>query len=224
MDIENYLKKNNLFSGLNSFQLARLAGVAVIKKVNKGEIIFLEGEPALGFFIVIEGKIKIYKLSAEGKEYILHIASNNDTIAEVTVFSGKDYPASTEAVENSSLLFFPKTGFLDVVREYPEVGMRILGAVAGRQRKFADIIEDLSLRDVLSRLSKYILNLSKEKGKDTFELDIQKSELALKLGTIPETLSRNLKKLKTKKIISLEDKTVTILNKDALQKLSGSAV
>lgn len=224
MDIKNYLKKTGLFGQLDDIKLSSLARIAVIKKYKKATLIFSEGDISSGFYIIIEGKVKIYKLSSQGQEYILHIASNNETIAEVTVFSGKDYPAYAEAITSVAALFFPKFAFLDLVKNHPEVGMRILGAVAGRQRRFADIIEDLSLRDVLSRLSKYLLNAAKEKGKDTFELDMQKSDLALKLGTIPETLSRNLKKLRTKKIISLKDKTVTILNKGVLQKLSGSGV
>lgn len=222
MDIESHLKKNILFSCLNSLQLSRLARTVAVKKYPKGALIFSEGDPALGFYLVAEGKIKIYKLSPEGKEYIMHIADTpGDTIAEVTVFSGKDYPAYCQAIESSALLFVSKIGFLELLKEYPEIGMRMLAALAGRQRRFADIIEDLSLRNVLSRLSRYLLNLSQIKKSNTFELDMQKSELALKLATIPETLSRNLRKLKTKKVISLKDNKIAILNKETLQKLAG---
>lgn len=222
IEIESHLKKNVLFSCLNSFQLSRLTQITVIKKYPKDALIFSEGDGALGFYIVVEGKVKIYKLSAQGKEYIMHIADRpGDTIAEVTVFSGEDYPAFAQAVTNCALLFIPKSGFLAILKEYPEIGMRMLGALAARQRKFADIIEDLSLRDVLSRLGRYILNLSEKKQSNTFELDMRKSELALKLATIPETLSRNLRKLKTKKIIALKENKITILNKEALQKLAG---
>lgn len=221
IDIASHLKKNILFSCLNGFQLARLSQITAIKRYPKDALIFSEGDPALGFYVVAEGKVKIYKLSAQGKEYIMHAASNPETVAEVTVFSGKDYPAYAQAMTSSILLFIPKTGFLGILKEYPEIGMRMLGALAARQRRFADIIEDLSLRDVLSRLSRYILNLSEKKQSDTFELDMQKSELAMKLATIPETLSRNLRKLKTKKIISLKGKTILILNRETLQKLAG---
>ena len=224
LDVETCLKKTNLFSCLNSFQLSRLAQTVIVKKYKKNVLIFSTGEPAPGFYIVAEGRVKIYQLSAFGKEYILNMASSFDTIAEVTVFSGKDYPAYAQAVTNSTLLFMPKDGFLGLLKEYPEIAMRMLGAMAKRQRRFADIIEDLSLRDVASRLSKYLLNLAQKAGANTFELDMQKSDLAMKLATIPETLSRNLKKLKSKRIISLKDKTVTILNKEALKKLAQEAV
>lgn len=220
LDVENCLKRTNLFNCLNSFQLSRLARAVMVKNYKKDALIFSAGDPALGFYIVAEGKVKIYKLSAQGKEYILNIASSADTIAEVTVFSGKDYPAYAQTVTNSTLFFLPKDGFLNLLKEYPEIALCMLGAMAKRQRGFADIIEDLSLRDVLSRLSKYLLNLAQETGSDTFELDLRKSDLALKLATIPETLSRNLKKLKSKRIISLKDKTVTILNKESLKKFA----
>ena len=124
--------------------------------------------------------------------------SSGQTIAEVTVFSGKDYPAYAQAITNSTLLFLPKLQLLDILREYPEIALRMLAALSERQRRFAEMIEDLSLRDVSCRLAKYLLNLASEKKSNTFSLDMQKSELALKLATIPETLSRNLKKLKTK--------------------------
>ena len=220
LDVENCLKKTNLFNCLNSFQLSRLGRAVIIKRYKKDALIFSAGEPALGFYIVVEGKVKIYKLSAQGKEYILNMASSADTIAEVTVFSGKDYPAYAQAVTNSTLFFLPKEGFLRLLKEYPEIALRMLGAMAKRQRGFADIIEDLSLRDVESRLSKYLLNLAQEAGVNIFKLDLQKSDLAMKLATIPETLSRNLKKLKSKRIISLKDRTITILNKEALKKLA----
>lgn len=221
IDVESHLKKNNLFSCLDSFQVSRLARIVIIKKYKKGALIFSQGDPASGFYIVVEGKVKIYKLSPQGKEYIMHVAASGGAIAEVTVFSGKDYPAYAQTMNNSTLLFLPKSGFLGILKEHPEIGMRMLGALAARQRRFADIIEDLSLRGVLSRLSKYLLSLSEEKTGKTFELDLQKSELALKLATIPETLSRNLRKLKTRKIISLKDKKITILDKEILQKLAG---
>lgn len=167
MDVEAYLKKSGLFFGLNSFQIARLARIAIPKKIKKNTQMFSEGDKAAGFYIVLEGRIKIYKLSTEGKEYILHIAVAGDTIAEATIFSGQDYPAYAESITSAQVLFFPKIEFLNLSKEYPEVGMRILQAVAGRQRKFADIIEDLSLRSVTSRLAKYLLILCQEKGSNS---------------------------------------------------------
>jgi len=219
-DIEKYLKKTSLFNGLNSFQLARLGRAIAIKSYKKDALIFSEGDPASGFYIVAEGKVKVYKLSAQGKEYIMNVFTSGQTIAEVTVFSGKDYPAYAQAITNSTLLFLPKLQLLDILREYPEIALRMLAALSERQRGFAEMIEDLSLRDVSCRLAKYLLNLSGQKKSNTFSLDMQKSELALKLATIPETLSRNLKKLKNKKLISLKDNRVTILNKSALQNLA----
>jgi len=219
-DIEKYLKKTSLFNGLNSFQLARLGRAIAIKSYKKDALIFSEGDPASGFYIVAEGKVKVYKLSAQGKEYIMNVFASGQTIAEVTVFSGKDYPAYAQAITNSTLLFLPKLQLLDILREYPEIALRMLAALSQRQRHFAEMIEDLSLRDVSCRLAKYLLNLSSQKKSNTFSLDMQKSELALKLATIPETLSRNLKKLKTKKLISLKADKITILNPESLRQLA----
>ncbi len=220
IDIEKYLKKTSLFNCLNNFQIARLGRAIAIKSYKKDALIFSEGDPASGFYIVVEGKVKVYKLSAGGKEYIMNVFSSGQTIAEVTVFSGQDYPAYAQAVTNSTLLFLPKLQLLDILREYPEIALRMLAALSERQRRFAEMIEDLSLRDVSCRLAKYLLKLSGEKKSNTFSLDMPKSELALKLATIPETLSRNLKKLKTKKLISLKADKITILNPESLRQLA----
>ena len=220
IDIEKYLKKTSLFNCLNGFQIARLGRAIAIKSHKKGALIFSEGDPASGFYIVAEGKVKVYKLSAQGKEYIMNVFSSGQTIAEVTVFSGKDYPAYAQAITNSTLLFLPKLQLLDILREHPEIALRMLAALSQRQRHFAEMIEDLSLRDVSCRLAKYLLNLSSQKKSNTFSLDMQKSELALKLATIPETLSRNLKKLKNKKLISFKADKITILNPESLRQLA----
>ena len=219
-DIEKYLKKTSLFNCLNSFQLARLGRAIAIKSYKKDALIFSEGDPASGFYIVAEGKVKVYKLSAGGKEYIMNVFTSGQTIAEVTVFSGQDYPAYAQAITNSTLLFLPKLQLLDILREHPEIALRMLAALSQRQRHFAEMIEDLSLRDVSCRLAKYLLNLSSQKKSNTFSLDMQKSELALKLATIPETLSRNLKKLKNKKLISFKADKITILNPESLRQLA----
>lgn len=220
IDIEKYLKKTSLFNCLNSFQLARLGRAIAVKSYKKDASVFSEGDPASGFYIVAEGKVKVYKLSPGGKEYIMNVFASGQTIAEVTVFSGKDYPAYAQAVTNSTLLFLPKLQLLNILREYPEIALRMLAALSERQRRFAEMIEDLSLRDVSCRLAKYLLKLSQEKNSNSFSLDMQKSELALKLATIPETLSRNLKKLKTRKMIALKDNRVTILNPKSLRQLA----
>lgn len=220
IDIEKYLKKTSLFNCLNSFQLARLGRAIAVKSYKKDALIFSEGDPASGFYVVAEGKVKVYKLSAGGKEYIMNIFASGQTIAEITVFSGKDYPAYAQAITNSVLLFLPKLQLLDILREYPEIALRMLAALSERQRRFAEMIEDLSLRDVSCRLAKYLLKLSQEKNSNSFSLDMQKSDLAMKLATIPETLSRNLKKLKTRKMISLKDNRVTILNPESLRQLA----
>ena len=220
IDIEKYLKKTSLFNCLNGFQIARLGRAIAIKSYKKDALIFSEGDPASGFYIVAEGKVKVYKLSAGGKEYIMNVFTSGQTIAEVTVFSGKDYPAYAQAITNSTLLFLPKLQLLDILREHPEIALRMLAALSQRQRHFAEMIEDLSLRDVSCRLAKYLLNLSSQKKSNTFSLDMQKSELALKLATIPETLSRNLKKLKNKKLISFKADKITILNPESLRQLA----
>ena len=113
-----------LFKGLPEDQLKEIGQIAVNKYFNKDESIFFDGEKASGFFIVVEGRIKIYKVSSEGKEQILHIFGSGEPIGEVPVFSEQQFPANAQAIEKSHLLFFPRTLFVDLVSRNPSLSLK----------------------------------------------------------------------------------------------------
>ena len=113
------LSNTSLFSGLPEQQLEKLAGIAALRSFNKGKIIFSEGEPADGFYVVVAGRVKIFKTSVEGKEQILHIFESGEPFGEVPVFSGQKFPAMSLALKKTDLLFFPRQDFVD----HPDPGL-----------------------------------------------------------------------------------------------------
>jgi CRP/FNR family transcriptional regulator len=219
------LKRCPLFAGLKDEELKIVRAIAKLRQIGKGEILFSEGEEAKGFFVILSGKVKLYKVSPEGKEQILHVVSAPDSFAEAALFSDGTYPAFAEPLSNSQLLFIPKKDFIQLIERNPRLSINMIVSLSHYLRRFASLIEELSLKEVSSRVAKYLLDLSMKfssEGKKTkeVELDLSKTQLALKLGTISETLSRTLSKMKAKGIIDVRKNRILILNREALEELS----
>lgn len=225
---EKFLKKNldiiaatPLFNGLDADALQTIREIALCRDYEKGLTIFSEGDPGDGFYIVADGCIKIYKLSAEGKEQILHIFGAGEPFGEVPVFSGKPFPANAQAIRRSRLLFFPKSAFIAAIVKNPSLALSMLGVLSLRLREFTVQIENLSLKEVPGRLSSYLLYLSEEqKNPHSVRLGISKSQLASLLGTIPETLSRMLARMAASRLICVQGNDIRLLNREELQNLS----
>ena len=210
-----------LFEGLSKKQLQELAAIVVEQKYKKGQTLFSEGSKATGFYVIESGKLKIYKLSLEGKEQILHIFGEGEFFGEVPVFAGGNYPAHAETLEASQVLFFPRNAFIELIKSEPQLSMNMLASLSLRLRRFTHLIEDLSLKEVPGRLAAYLLYLSEhDQQARSFELDVTKGQLASLLGTIPETLSRILGKLSQQGFIKVEGRTIKILDREGLESLS----
>jgi CRP/FNR family transcriptional regulator len=221
MNLRSEIAKASLFSGLPTDQLEGLAQICLNQKLEKGQLLFSEGGSAKGFYLVVGGKIKIYKLSFEGKEQILHIFGMGEICGEVPVFAGGNYPANAEAIEPTEVLFFPRSAFVDLIHKEPAIALNMLAILSQRLRRFTHLIEDLSLKEVPGRLAAYLIFLGERSGEpETLELDITKSQLASLLGTIPETLSRILAKMAQQGIIAVEGRKITLLDRNALEVLA----
>jgi CRP/FNR family transcriptional regulator len=219
------LKRCPLFAGLRDEELKRIRTIANLKRVVKREVLFSDGEEAKGFYVILSGKIKLYKISPEGKEQILHIVSAPDAFAEAALFLEGSYPAFAEALTESQLLFFPKRDFIQLIEKNPKLSINMIVSLSHFLRRFASLIEELSLKEVSSRMAKYLIDLSmrlSKEGKNSreVELDLSKTQLASKLGTISETLSRTLAKMKAKRIIDVKRNRILILNREALEELA----
>ena len=215
------ITKIPLFEGLPPDQLDAIKKIAVEKRFNKGEVIFSEGDEGHGFFVIAAGRVKIYKLSAEGKEHILHIFSSGQSFGEVSVFTGQKFPAYAETISQSRVLFFPRTAFVDLIVGNPSLALNLLAVMSVKLHQFTVQIENLSLKEVPGRLASYLVYLADEQGRvDTVTLNISKGLLAGILGTIPETLSRIFAKLSAQGLIRVEGRQIQLLNHEGLEKLA----
>lgn len=219
------LKKCPLFAGLKEEDLKKVRAISVVKQAVKKEVLFSEGEEARGFYVILRGRVKLYKISPDGKEQILHVVSAPDSFAEASLFNEGIYPAFAETIEDSQILFIPKKEFIDMIEKNPQLSLNMIASLSHYLRRFASLIEELSLREVSSRVAKYLINLSIKRMKEgknpnEVELDLTKTQLALKLGTISETLSRTLAKMKAKGVIDVQKNLIVILKRDVLEEFS----
>lgn len=212
-----------LFSGLSRGQLSQFQGIAMEKSFGRGELIFSEGDEGSGFYVILAGTVKVFKLSADGKEHILHIFTTGQTFGEVPVFAGENFPANAEAIHPARVLFFPRAAFVALLEKNPALSLKLLADLSLKLRQFAVQIENLSLKEIPARLATYLLYLAEEQGRaDHVTLSISKGQLASLLGTIPETLSRIFAKLSSQQLILVEGRKITLLDTDGLKELAQS--
>lgn len=221
MDPITILNKTVLFSGLNVNEIQTIFDLGRILKYEKGDIVFEEGKDARHLLILLDGRIKIFKVSFEGKEQILHMVEPGEPFGEVPLFIGGTLPAYAMAMTKSSVFQLSKEAFLRTIEKNPDLAMHIIGVLCIRLRQFARLVEELSLKEVPGRLATYLLYLYEKNGKrDKFQLDITKNQLASLLGTVPETLSRAFSKLKGLGVIDLDGHIVHIVDPELLLEIS----
>ncbi|SEA45558.1 transcriptional regulator, Crp/Fnr family [Desulfuromusa kysingii] len=223
MDIKfsEVIRQCPLFSGVTTDDLKLLTSILRQREFAKEEILFEDGADADGFYIVASGKVKVYKLSFEGRERILHVVLPGHSFAEAAIFDNGCYPAFAETLVASTLLFFPKKEFLDLLCSHPHLAINIISGLSRFLREFTIQIEDLTFRDVPARLARYLLSLG-DKTAATVQLPVSKSQLASKLGTTSETLSRTFRKLSDEEIISVQGKVITRRDLQRMRDLAAS--
>lgn len=219
--IGRVLAATELFRGLSEEDLFQIRRIAVEKTFERAATIFSEGDTASGFYVVAEGRVKIYKLSPDGKEQILHVYGPGDPFGEVPMFSGQRFPASAQTLTRSRLVYLPRQAFVDRISEDPFLALNMLAVLAVRLRQFTVQVENLSLKEVPGRLASYLMVLQQEQsGVRGVELPISKGQLASLLGTIPETLSRIFSKMTDQGLIRVRGRTITVVNPEGLQELA----
>jgi CRP/FNR family transcriptional regulator, dissimilatory nitrate respiration regulator len=211
MKIRDFLRQVFLFGSFTAKEIELVEAAASFKEINKGGHVFSEGLEAAAFFIVVTGKVKIYKVSSDGKEHTLHIHGPEEPVAEAAIFDSMTYPASCMALEDSTLIRISRDGILNLIKKHPDLALKMMSGYSKRLRQFVAKIEELSLKDIKSRLAGYLLeNSVVENGKTVCYLDYSKKELSSLLGTIPETLSRALAFLKQRELIAEENNKIII--------------
>lgn len=214
-----------LFSELSIEQLRKISSFSKLKSFNKHDRIFNEDDFYLGFYILLKGSVKVFKISSKGKESVVHLVRPLTAFADIPLFEGGNYPVGAEALEKSLTLFIPKEKFLELVYKEPEISLKMLAGFAKRLKSLINQLEDITSKEVHNRLAKYLLKEIKASGTEKLpepfvKLTIPKSTIAAYIGTITETLSRSFKKLQDEGVICVNGKKIFITNLKRLKELS----
>jgi CRP/FNR family transcriptional regulator, dissimilatory nitrate respiration regulator len=211
-----FLHNSQLCQQLNPTEMEQLARIVAFSEVPNGTLVFLEGDDATGFYVLLRGGMRIYKASPDGKEYTLHRIKPGQVFAEAAVFHGGKFPANCEAIKDSSVAFFPKIDFVRLIEKDPQISLKMIGSMAAFLRDFNQTIEMLSLKEVSARLAMWLVGAAERAHSNQITLPMTKGELANVLGTINETLSRNLRKLIDLQVVAVDGKEITILDSTRL--------
>jgi CRP-like cAMP-binding protein len=214
-DVESALRNAPLFASLSEQEMHALCGRVSKRRFRRGELLFNEGDPCSGLYLVVSGKVRIFKLSPAGREQVLAVEGPGSSFAELPVFDGGKYPASASALEDTETLFISRKDFQSYCREHPDVTLKVLAVVGARLRRLVGIIEDLSFSTVRQRLISALLRASQESGSTTkhgVRVALTKShqDLAAELGTVRELISRNLSRLQAEGLIEVDGRTIVI--------------
>ena len=225
--ISSALKRAQLFAGLSDPEMQSLTARAVRKLYEPGELVFSEGEPCEGFYVVLAGKIRIFKTSASGREQVLAIEGPGSSVAELPVFDGGRYPASVAAIDASELIFISRRDFQAFCLEHPQVALKVLAVVGSRLRRLVGIIEELSFTTVRQRLVSHLLRLSEDIGNKTdngikITLPGSHQDLAHQIGTVRELVSRNLSRLQAEGLLEVDARHILIRDPKGLQAIQSA--
>jgi CRP/FNR family transcriptional regulator len=209
-----------LFASLSESETQALAQRAVERRFAPDEMLFWEGEPCAGIFLIVQGSVKIFKTSAGGREMMLALESAPSTVAELPLFDGGPYPASVRAVEPVVSLFINKSDFQQVCRQYPDVALKILAVVGRRLRHLVGVVESMTFGSVTQRLARLLLDAARQAGADEFDLPLTHQELASRLGTVREVVSRNLARFRAEGLIRVQGHQLRIHDRAGLERES----
>jgi CRP/FNR family transcriptional regulator len=220
--IINTLRGCQLFAGLAPGDLNAIADITLVKPLDKGDYLFREGAPAQGFYIAQKGAINVHRVNAAGKEQIIHVFRAGESFAEAALATSSGYPADARALESSQVLLVEKAGFLALLSRQPDLALRMLGSMSLHLRTLIAQLEDLTLKDVETRLANWLIKRCPNPESTqpvVIELKTTKRVLAAELGTVSETFSRTLATFRQRKLVSVKGKTLTVLSPLKLDEL-----
>lgn len=216
------LTKASIFSSLSTAEVDFLAQHSMSRRFSAGETVFSEGDPCIGFYVVESGHVRIFKSSAGGREHVLSIEGPGNSVAELPVFDGGNYPASVTAIEDATLLFVSKEAFQALCLAHPQVALKVLRVVGSRLRRLVGIIEELSFTTVRHRLAAFLVRMAKTSGQRSthgieFSLPANNQEIASQIGTVRELVSRNLSRFQAEGLLKVDGRTVLVRDLKALE-------
>ena len=216
-DKATIFKQTELFQELEDDVLRVLADHAIEKRLERNEILFLAGEAAAGLYVIAEGSVRAFRTGADGREQIIHVERAVTTIAELPVFDNGNYPSTVAAEEPALLYFLDKTEVRNLSLKHPQIALSAAKLLAKRLRKCAELVEILSLREVGQRLARLLLEQSKTTGKQTadglrFKQKLTHNQLAARVGTVREVITRAFIRLQSQGLIVVEGKEIIVPN------------
>lgn len=212
------LRRTPLLSSLSDVQIQALAERSLQRRYRAGEVLFYEGDPCHGFYVLGQGRVKIVKTSPSGREIMLAVESAPSSVAEVPLFDGGPYPATVSAIDDVLACLISKQDFRRVCLAQPEVALKILEVVGQRLRQLVSIVESVSFGSVRQRLAGILLDLAREAGGSRFTLNLTHQELASRLGTVREVVSRNLSRFQAEGLIQIDKRRVVLVDSSGLQR------
>jgi CRP/FNR family transcriptional regulator, cyclic AMP receptor protein len=215
-DFSQTLAKVPIFSGLTPAEMSFIAPRVVPRQCAPGELIFAEGDPCIGLYVVERGHIRIFKSSSGGREQVLSIDGPGSSVAELPVFDGGPYPASASAVDDVTVLLVRRQDFHALCLAHPEVALKVLRVVGARLRRLVGIIEELSFTTVRRRLASFLFRLAQREGLE-LTLPASNQELASQIGTVRELVSRNLSRFQQEGLLTVDGRRVVIRDLAALE-------
>jgi CRP/FNR family transcriptional regulator len=218
------LRQVPYFADLDAAGLARIEERLVERRYERGHAVFMEGGACQGLYVVRAGRVRIYKVSPEGREQVLMVAGAGETFNEVPNFDGGANPASAEALEPSVLYLLPKADLLSIVETEPVVARAIMRVFASHLRHLTVLVEDLSFRNVTSRVAKILLGQvqrAEAPGRAPVEAGarparLTQQQMAAMAGTAREVVGRALKALEQQGIIRVERGRVVVVSPERL--------
>jgi CRP-like cAMP-binding protein len=219
---ENTLRSCQLFMGLPASDITAIASFVIPKHLDKGEYLFREGDRSEGFYIMQKGAINVHRVSAAGKEQVIHLFRPIESFAEATLATESGYPADARAIEPTTVLLVPKKDFVDLLRRRPELSLRMLGSMSQHLRVIVGLLDDLTLKDMETRVANWLLKRCPrpiDNREVEIKLDRTKRVLAAEFGATSETLSRTLAKFRDRKLLHVKGNTLIVKRPDQLQKL-----
>jgi CRP/FNR family cyclic AMP-dependent transcriptional regulator len=220
------LKGTSLFSELDEKTLRALAARAVERRYRRDEVLFLAGDGAQGLFVIVSGSVRAFRESLDGREQVIHVERAGATVAELPVFDDGPYPSTVAAEEDTTVLFIDKRDVRRLSIEHPEIALAALRVLAARLRRCAELVETLSLREVGQRLARFLLVEVRTKGERTseglqVELTHTNQQIAARVGSVREVVSRALTRLQNDGLVRLEGRRLTVPNERSLATFAG---
>ena len=212
-----FLKSIAYFTVMNATELEAIKLSFSEKTFQRGEVILLEGNLSDTLFFVADGAVKVFKTSAQGKEQILSIARPGEALNDVPIFDGGTNPISAQALGPVTLYGIKKDKLQSIMRQYPQIALNTSKVLAGRMRQLVNLVEDLSFRHVLGRVTKILLTYADD-GTGTND-HLTQQEMAAMAGTAREVVARSLKSLEEQGYIRLERHRIVITNKQSLEEI-----